>query len=119
MNKYLEKERMPYKNEVKMLERKIDVIFFRNNKICSVEIKVKNWKKALEQAIPCQLWSHYTYVAIWYKNMPNDLSLFEKYGIGLISVKQSVQFIIEAVESAILHDSLVNEVKLQMGYENE
>jgi hypothetical protein len=51
--------------------------------------------------------------------MPNDLSLFEKYGIGLISVKQSVQFIIEAVESAILHDSLVNEVKLQMGYENE
>ncbi|GAG86802.1 unnamed protein product [marine sediment metagenome] len=65
INKYLKLEGFLYKNEITFLERRIDVIGLKEKKIFTFELKVKDWKKALEQAITCKICSHYVYEISW------------------------------------------------------
>lgn len=113
INKYLKLEGFLYKNEITFLERRIDVIGLKEKKIFTFELKVKDWKKALEQAITCKICSHYVYVAFWYDYLPQNLKIFEEYGIGVMSINNSVNIIIEAKKSDIIHKSLLNKIRNQ------
>jgi len=56
----------------------------------SVELKIKNWRQALWQAIANFQLSDQSFIAIWHEfahRVQNQLGLLEFYGIGLIVVK--------------------------------
>jgi hypothetical protein len=119
VNEYLKKNGYSYKNEVKFLERRIDVIGVKKKEVLAIEIKIKNWKKALQQAITCKLCSHYVYVAFYHKYLPKNLSYFENYGIGVMSVNDSVEIINKSKKSEIIHKSLLNDILKQIGDQDD
>lgn len=115
VNQYLKNNGFSYKNEVKFLERKIDIVGVKNRKVVAIEAKVKDWKKALQQAITCKLCSHYVYVAFWHQCLPQNMFVFEKYGIGVMSVNGFVKIIKKAKKSDMIHKALINEMLKQVG----
>lgn len=95
--------------EVKFLTRYIDLVGIKGKKVVAIEVKVKNWERALQQALTCRLCAHEVYVALWYKFVHRlPLNLFEEYGIGLISVDGTVNIIKKAKKSQIIHKSLLS-----------
>jgi len=59
-----------------------------NPEVC-VELKVKNWRKALWQAIINFQMAKRSYIAVWHKyvqRVERESDLLNKYGVGLISV---------------------------------
>lgn len=119
VNKYLREKGFLYKNEVKFLERKIDIVGVKNKRVIAIEVKIKNWKKALQQAITCKLCSHYVYVAFWQRYLPKNLSIFENYGIGIMSVNGFVEIINKPKKSEIVHKDLLNAISKQVGSKND
>jgi len=57
------------------------------DEIVAVEVKLKDWRKAIRQALVYQLSAKKVYIAMYHKyaNKVQD-RILEKYGIGLISV---------------------------------
>ena len=56
----------------------------------SVELKVRDWKKALWQASHNFHVAEQSYVAIWHRYLPaveRNRTLFETYGVGIIVVR--------------------------------
>jgi hypothetical protein len=78
--------------EVPLGRKRIDVLCISKGsstpQVC-IELKVKDWRRALWQAIVNLQIAVESYVAIWYKYEDRVLrhrSLMEQYGIGLIVV---------------------------------
>lgn len=81
-------------SSVRVNDRQIDAVFRhrRTRRLVAVEMKVKNWRRALEQAAVYQLFTRSVYVAMWHKYWNSDrLELFQKYGVGVILVEPSRQ----------------------------
>jgi hypothetical protein len=74
--------------EVPIDDRRIDWIFLNEvSEIIAVELKLKNWKRVLRQAMLNRFCSNKSYAAIWYEYAKNvKLDWFEKSGIGLLLV---------------------------------
>lgn len=74
--------------EVRLYNRIIDLLLIGKSDDCpkiAMEFKLKDWKKALQQAISYQLVADYVYIVMYQKNekyINNDL--IKKNGIGLI-----------------------------------
>ncbi|MHA1757717.1 MAG: hypothetical protein ACTSVV_13160 [Promethearchaeota archaeon] len=68
-----------------------------------IELKIENWEKGLLQAVIAQLIADKVYLAFWYKIRGKiDIKIFEKYGIGIIFVKQHrAEIFLEAKRSII------------------
>lgn len=93
--------------EVPFGEKKIDLVFVSQNilnfpvvpdgiDVVSVELKWKDWRRALKQASVNQLCSDRAYVAMPEANFPRDRSPFLKFGVGLIAVNGSARVVIES-----------------------
>jgi hypothetical protein len=75
--------------------KKVDLLFEKNRKSIGVEVKIKDWKRALIQAYLNSFYVSKCYVALWHKTAKNvDMELFKRYKIGLISVKKDVASVI-------------------------
>ena len=64
----------------------------KNKKIITIELKLKNWKRALAQAYKYKSFSDISYVCMDESNVSsvlNHLDMFEKYNIGLITISKS------------------------------
>jgi hypothetical protein len=77
--------------ELKLGRKRIDVVFVPNagDGWTAVELKVHDWKRALWQAAVNTQIAEYSYVALWHRTCSVALerqSLFEAYGVGIISV---------------------------------
>jgi hypothetical protein len=81
-----------YLKEVEGLFGIPDYVFYTNHKnpekisLISFELKLKNWKKALQQAFRYRSFSHYAYVVIspdGESAAVKNIASFEKYNIGL------------------------------------
>ena len=74
--------------EVPYLSRCIDMILVNeNNEILSIEFKLKNWRKALEQAKDHKLGTDKSYICIPRSNRQISSTMLEtltEYGIGLL-----------------------------------
>ncbi len=80
--------------------KKIDMVTFQNRKLVSIEVKVSNWRKALQQAYSNLYVSDYSYVALWHKTVPNvDTYIFKNLGIGILKVNGSCEVITKAKRS--------------------
>ena len=101
--------------EVKLLTRKVDLVGIRKGKLIAIEVKVNQWKKALQQAIACSFFFNETYVAIWHRFIKNlNFSLFNQFGIGVMSVNGTITIIEPSIRREILpeyNDILINFVK--------
>jgi hypothetical protein len=69
-----------------------DIVAFKDNKSTAVELKLRDWKKAIIQAKNYQLGSNYVYLAIPLSRVYNVLRKAEHYlkkeGIGLLIVNE-------------------------------
>ena len=77
--------------EAKLSRKRIDVLLIPNagGHWISIELKVKDWKKALWQAAINTQLSDHSYVALWHTTVQCALgqeNLFRSYGVGIISV---------------------------------
>ena len=77
--------------EAKLSRKRIDVVFVPDSSgpWTAVELKVRNWKKALWQAAVNRQLAEFSYVALWYTTVPLALdhcALFKSYGVGIVSV---------------------------------
>lgn len=72
--------------EVPTLGRAIDLVLYRKRTLTSVEFKLKNWKRALNQARDHRLVADYAYVCMpAKKSVPKNLEeCFRKAGVGLL-----------------------------------
>ena len=90
-------------SEVPIGNRRIDWIFYdeKESEIIAVELKLKNWKKVLKQALTNTFCSHKSYAAVWYKHSNNiQLDWFKQSGIGLLLVYENgIEEILQPVES--------------------
>lgn len=80
------------KVEAEFFERRIDLYAFSKklNQSVAVELKLSNWKKALNQALIYQLCSDYVYLAMPTTAMNSiEISKIKSYGVGIIAVYDS------------------------------
>ncbi len=83
--------------------KRIDMVTLRNKKLISIEVKINNWKKALQQAYANLYVFDYSYVAIWHKTIPNiDTDIFKNLGIGILEVNGSCEEIVRAKRSKLV-----------------
>lgn len=83
--------------------KKIDMVTFKNKKLVSIEVKVSNWRKVLQQAYSNLYVFDYSYVALWHKTVPNvDIDIFKNLGIGILEVNGSCKLITEAKKSKMI-----------------
>lgn len=108
LKKYLKNKSFRFlEEEVGFFERRIDVYGFSKirNETIAVEAKLRNWKKALQQALLYQLCSDFSYVAMPVEVFSLiDLSVFERNGVGFIGVYPSgrCRELIKAKPSSVL-----------------
>jgi hypothetical protein len=92
--------------EARLSRKRIDLLLVPNGDRpwITVELKVKNWKKALWQAAINTQLSDCSYVALWHPTVRAALdkqSLFKSYGVGIISVSSgSAEVVLETRTSA-------------------
>lgn len=122
MHKYIEREfnRYCYGHEIKFFRKRIDFIFIDdNNKIHAIELKIKDWKNALNQIETNQLFADFSYLGIWHENKENvPNKILKKYGFGLISInKDECKTVIIPKESSIINEKYHDLIKKQLNGE--
>ena len=80
-----------FKQEVDGLIGRPDLLLKNKNnkKIITIELKLKNWKRALAQAYKYKSFSDISYVCMDQKNISpalEHIEMFKKYNIGLITI---------------------------------
>lgn len=81
--------------------KRIDLYFIHKHypKTIAVELKVKNWKKALKQAYQNLFYAQNSYVGIWHETLNETIaSSINNYGLGVLKVKRDT---IEVIEKPI------------------
>ena len=64
----------------------------KNKKVITIELKLKNWKRALAQAYKYKSFSDISYVCMDESNIDSvlkHLDMFKKYNIGLITISKN------------------------------
>ncbi len=119
MHYYIEKKYSNYNcsHEVKFFRKRIDFTYIdENNNLHAIELKIKDWKSALNQMETNQLCANYCYLGIWYKHeklVPKKI--LKKYGFGLISIeKNKCNILIYPKKSPILNENYCRLVKKQI-----
>lgn len=78
-----------YTLELPFYEHRIDLYAYSAelNRTVAVELKLRRWRRALEQALLYQLCSDYTFIAVPESTARRiDLEELRRHGIGLLSV---------------------------------
>ena len=96
--------------ELQFYDYCIDIYGFSRvtNLTVSVELKIKNWRRAFEQSLVYQLCSDFVFIALPKETVHRvDQSILEAEGIGLISVgtNNRCQMIVEPRPSYVMSDS--------------
>jgi hypothetical protein len=92
-----------------------DIVAFKNNKTTAVELKLRDWKKAIIQAKNYQLGSNYVYLGVPLSKAYNILRKAEYYirkeGIGLLIVNEKTHDVKKYI-NAKLSKKQIGEVSL-------
>ena len=80
--------------------KRIDLVTIKKQRLISIEVKISDWKKALQQAYANLYVFDYSYVALWHKTIPNvDTVIFKNLGIGILEVNGSCEELVKAKRS--------------------
>jgi len=119
LHSYIEREYSNYKcgHEVKFFRKSIDFTFIDEiNELHAIELKLKDWKSALNQIETNQLCANYCYLGIWYKNKESvPKEVLKRYGFGLIAIdKNKCDVLIPPEKSPILNENYCTLIKKQI-----
>mgnify|MGYP006279165431 CR=1 FL=1 len=119
LHNYVEKEFSNFKfaHEVKFFRKSIDFIYIDNdNNINAVELKIKDWRRSLNQMETNQLCANFCYLGIWHENRKSvSKKILKRNGFGLISIsKNKCKLILSPKESSILKGEYKNLIKNQI-----
>ena len=90
-------------NDWILSRKRIDLVTLKNHKLIAIEVKLHNWKNALQQAYTNLYAVDYSYVALWHKTIPRvDMSIFQNYGIGMLEVNGTCEEKIKARRSKLI-----------------
>jgi len=108
-------ENIGYKTyaEVPMLSRKIDLVSAKPDfsEVIAIEMKVQRWKDALQQALAYRIAADRVYVAMWHKYVHRiPIELFQKFGIGILSVNGVVEEKLVAKKSNNIHSTIASDL---------
>jgi len=79
--------RVQASRQVPILGRCIDLVYLRRGLIYTVEFKLKNWRRALQQARDHRLASDFSYICMPYRVVSRNMKVeFIEAGIGLLFV---------------------------------
>jgi len=97
--------------EVPMIDKFIDIVAISKNpnekEIIAIEVKIKNWKRAIQQAITYRLCADKVYVAIWHEFRHRvDENVLDYFGIGLMEVNGTTQIVKTARQSDKIHPAI-------------
>jgi hypothetical protein len=95
--------------QVPLGAKRIDLVCYRPDmkEIIAVEAKVRDWRKAVTQALSRRLCADKVYVAVPKPNFRHiDVDVFSRYGLGLLEVSRDVKIEIQALQSTQIHASL-------------
>ena len=87
-------EQYEFYEQVPLARKRIDLVFVARHTptTISVELKIRDWKKALWQAVVNFQVSQESYIAIWHDyvhRVERHIDLLQRYGVGLISVERT------------------------------
>lgn len=90
VREYFENKKFSVFDEVKLFARNIDVVAKKRDEVIAVELKLRDWKKAIDQARLNLRVSNYSFVAlpepVWDRIDRRIYSMSFEHGIGLLSV---------------------------------
>ena len=97
--------------EVPMIDKFIDILAISKGpdekELVAIEAKVKNWKRAVQQAITYRLCADKVYIAIWHEFRHRvDLHILDDFGIGLMEVNGTIRIIKEAMLVESTHSTI-------------
>jgi hypothetical protein len=105
--KFIEEQGYDAYSEVQVLNRRIDVLGIRRKRILAVELKIRDWKAAIYQAYLASLCANRVYVALPSATVHlAERNVFARNGVGLLSVNDGVEIIINAKELHNVHPIL-------------
>lgn len=101
MLKYLETRQdvLLLGKEVPFLSRCIDIVFLNiDNQLITFELKIKDWRRAIKQALNHKLGADYSYICIPKRKLtPGLQSSIESAKIGLVMFDNEAEIPIEVV----------------------
>lgn len=89
VQEYLSDEYGSRATELPFFEHRIDLYGYCENttRTIAVELKLRDWRRALQQALLYQLCSDYVFIAVPVETAKRvDLDLLREHGIGLLSI---------------------------------
>ena len=114
VEKYFRNKKFRTCKEVPLLSNSIDMVAYKSDfsQIIAIEVKVKDWRRALQQATLYKLCANQVYIALWQKFLHRvNFEDLKELGIGVISVDGYARRIVEPKNSRIIHSSLMRNVK--------
>ena len=88
---YIEVQFEQCRPELPFYEHRIDLYGYSPKTDCTVavELKLRNWRRAIEQALVYQLCSDYVFIAVPETTAKRvDLEQLRRYGIGLLAISE-------------------------------
>lgn len=124
VKEHFEHECFTVYEEVPMLGNRIDIVATKKggSEVIAVEVKVSDWKRAVQQAVLYRLVADRVYVAIWEDFVHRvDFDVLRHFGIGVLEVNGYAKCVLPARTSRIIHETVRKRVMQTMkngGLEN-
>ena len=100
---YFESQGYVLRCEVRIGYCRADIVAFRNNEVTAIELKLRNWKKAIVQARNYQLGADYVYLVFPLFRAYNILRkaeyILRSEGIGLLVVNDESRMVHKIIEA--------------------
>lgn len=110
VHKFLESENYTVFDEVRLFSRRIDIIAKRRSNLVAVELKVRDWRKAIRQACLNLRVSDFSFIALPELALSRASEIVRSeahhWGIGLLSVNGTARKIVKPVHSMRMQTNL-------------
>lgn len=96
-------------DEIALFARRIDIVATRRREVIAVELKLHDWREALDQARLNLRVSNYSYVALQEPSAGFSgrvLAQFIQYGVGLLCINSAAYEVLRPVRSHVIQPSL-------------
>lgn len=81
---------MPSKWEAPLLGRSVDLVFYKDGAVHSIEFKLKDWRRAITQARDHQLGADFAYICLPGKSITEAMrETAEEAGVGILDLRES------------------------------
>ena len=107
----LKQRQLRFYREVPLISKRIDYLCVDQElkELIAIEIKVKDWKRALQQALTYRLGANKVYIALWHEYIHRiDKEVLDRYGVGILEVNGNVEIKQKAKPSPVIQSSLNN-----------